>query len=98
MNSAAEEEKLSRITNHYRLTPLGGSSTFSPRSRGAIAQLGERLHGMQEVGGSIPPSSTKQNSFNVAFVYRLGLQVFILARGVRFPYAMPFFLIKKGQF
>lgn len=25
---------------------------------GVIAQLGERLHGMQEVGGSIPPSST----------------------------------------
>jgi hypothetical protein len=30
-----------------------------PRPRGAIAQLGERLHGMQEVGGSIPPGSTK---------------------------------------
>jgi hypothetical protein len=29
---------------------------------GAIAQLGERLHGMQEVGGSIPPSSTKSVS------------------------------------
>ena len=29
-----------------------------PRLCGAIAQLGERLHGMQEVGGSIPPSST----------------------------------------
>lgn len=29
-----------------------------PISFGAIAQLGERLHGMQEVGGSIPPSST----------------------------------------
>ena len=28
---------------------------------GAIAQLGERLRGTQEVGGSIPPSST--NSF-----------------------------------
>jgi hypothetical protein len=28
--------------------------------RGAIAQLGERLHGMQEVGGSIPPGSTKK--------------------------------------
>jgi hypothetical protein len=28
-------------------------------SRGAIAQLGERLHGMQEVAGSIPASSTK---------------------------------------
>ncbi len=27
-------------------------------THGAIAQLGERLHGMQEVGGSIPPSST----------------------------------------
>jgi hypothetical protein len=26
---------------------------------GAIAQLVERLHGMQEVGGSIPPGSTK---------------------------------------
>ncbi len=25
---------------------------------GAIAQLGERLHGMQEVAGSIPVSST----------------------------------------
>ena len=25
---------------------------------GGIAQMGERLHGMQEVGGSIPPTST----------------------------------------
>ncbi len=29
---------------------------------GAIAQLGERLHGMQEVDGSIPSSSTKISS------------------------------------
>ncbi|MEY4718376.1 MAG: hypothetical protein RL563_994 [Pseudomonadota bacterium] len=28
-------------------------------SYGAIAQLGERLHGMQEVSGSIPLGSTK---------------------------------------
>ncbi len=35
-----------------------------PISFGAIAQLGERLHGMQEVGGSIPPSST---TINVSF-------------------------------
>ena len=28
---------------------------------GAIAQLGERLHGMQEVSGSIPLSSTKSH-------------------------------------
>ncbi len=27
---------------------------------GAIAQLGERLHGMQEVSGSIPLGSTKK--------------------------------------
>ena len=33
---------------HYRPAPF----------HGAIAQLGERLHGMQEVGGSIPPGST----------------------------------------
>ena len=34
-------------------------STTSVTQFGAIAQLGERLHGMQEVGGSIPPGSTK---------------------------------------
>ena len=35
----------------------------SRQLRGAIAQLGERLHGMQEVGGSIPPSSTNNLRF-----------------------------------
>ena len=35
---------------------------FAP-FRGAIAQLGERLHGMQEVDGSIPSGSTKQQRF-----------------------------------
>jgi hypothetical protein len=30
-----------------------------PKRYGAIAQLGERLHGMQEVDGSIPSGSTK---------------------------------------
>ncbi len=29
-------------------------------SNGGIAQLGERLHGMQEVSGSIPLTSTKK--------------------------------------
>jgi hypothetical protein len=40
----------------------GGSDSLSNTvsyAYGAIAQLGERLHGMQEVGGSIPPGSTK---------------------------------------
>ena len=35
-----------------------GEAPQSSRPRGAMAQLGERSHGMQEVGGSIPPSST----------------------------------------
>ena len=37
------------------LSPILGSSAL--RS-GGIAQLGERLHGMQEVSGSIPLTST----------------------------------------
>ena len=38
---------------------FGSALTYrSAPSRGAIAQLGERLHGMQEVDGSIPSSST----------------------------------------
>ncbi len=31
--------------------------------RGAIAQLGERYNGIVEVGGSIPPGSTKSVPF-----------------------------------
>ena len=34
---------------------------FAP-FRGAIAQLGERLHGMQEVDGSIPSGSTRSEA------------------------------------
>ncbi len=33
--------------------------TVNLNTRGGIAQLGERLHGMQEVSGSIPLISTK---------------------------------------
>ncbi len=42
------------LPNSYSLSPLN----TVPYNDGAIAQLGERLHGMQEVGGSIPPGST----------------------------------------
>ena len=31
------------------------------QTRGAVAQLGERLNGIQEVGGSTPLGSTKQD-------------------------------------
>jgi hypothetical protein len=37
---------------------LGGEKHKTSHSSGAIAQLGERLHGMQEVVGSIPSGST----------------------------------------
>ena len=41
----------------FKLAPH--AHDVAPQCRnGAIAQLGERLHGMQEVGGSIPPGST----------------------------------------
>ena len=35
------------------------------RSVGGIAQLGERLHGMQEVSGSIPLTSTKKTDASI---------------------------------
>jgi hypothetical protein len=35
------------------------SDTWYPTPEGAIAQLGERVNGIHEVGGSIPPGSTK---------------------------------------
>src|SRR5690606_5453271 len=47
------------VRNHH----LGSASferdpTPATRKNGALAQLGERLHGMQEVSGSIPLGST----------------------------------------
>ncbi len=39
--------------------PNSHPKNLERKNCGAIAQLGERLHGMQEVSGSIPLSSTK---------------------------------------
>jgi hypothetical protein len=39
---------------------------------GAIAQLGERLHGMQEVVGSSPTSSTSEGPANQPLLARVG--------------------------
>ncbi len=50
-----------------------------------VAQLVERLLCKQDVGSSSLSSSTNL----VRFVYRLGLGIFIPARGVRLPYRMP---------
>ena len=43
----------------FLLTGPGVSRKVRALLSGAIAQLGEHLHGMQGVGGSIPPSSTR---------------------------------------
>ena len=42
---------------------MGGSYLANLLKSNFIAQLGERLHGMQEVSGSIPLISTKSLAF-----------------------------------
>ncbi len=44
----------------YRTAHAGGETINARTSGGAIAQLGERLNGIQEVRGSTPLGSTKQ--------------------------------------
>ena len=44
----------------------------SDASYGGLAQLGERLHGMQEVTGSIPVFSTISNESEPNTYYRFG--------------------------
>ena len=41
---------------------IGSRSSVSLRPVGAIAQLAERFHGMEEVKGSIPFSSTRSEA------------------------------------
>ena len=45
--------------NLVKLLYKPGVRHYNAPSFGGIAQLGERLHGMQEVSGSIPLISTK---------------------------------------
>ncbi len=47
---------------------------------GGIAQLGERLHGMQEVSGSIPLISTNSSFF--LFVFNLLKNLFVYFSGI----------------
>ena len=94
-----------RIVEKILLTDSETAPTISRfPARGAIAQLGERLHGMQEVGGSIPPGSTKfkfpahrprrkrRNGFTASPSSRgLGHYPFTVATGVRIPVGTPLF-------
>src|SRR6218665_3625159 len=61
--------------------------------KGAIAQLGERLHGMQEVSGSIPLSSTK---FSFSRYIRLLKAYLRCDRHRELPYAEIFFQCRIG--
>jgi hypothetical protein len=75
---------------------------------GAIAQLGERLHGMQEVSGSIPLGSTTPNirpfglskqldDFNASPSSRgLGHHPFTVATGVRIPVGTPIIRFRQA--
>jgi hypothetical protein len=49
---------------------------------GAIAQLGERLHGMQEVSGSIPLGSTSLRPLGYGFVYSWRLATLLSLKGL----------------
>ncbi len=75
------------------------------RDYGGIAQLGERLHGMQEVSGLIPLISTIISEARLkSFVMRrkskvltpssrgLGHHPFTVSTGVRIPLGTPKFL------
>ena len=58
MGRAAAGEGFLRAIRARVLTS-GGMNGTRHSSHGAVAQLGERLNGIQEVVGSIPSSSTK---------------------------------------
>src|SRR3954470_15737294 len=74
--------------------PKGGTWHMGRRAHGGIAQLGERLHGMQEVSGSIPLTSTKRQSGVFVQVLTLssrglGHHPFTVSTGVRIPVGSP---------
>ena len=58
------QEKL--LTSNYFSAKIASARKGQRRS-GGIAQLGERLNGIQEVSGSIPLISTKKVTGNIPF-------------------------------
>ena len=94
----------------FESRPLRQSSVFAvllgakaflrrkPKKFGGIAQLGERLHGMQEVIGSIPFTSTKfvcvisvSSKVLTPSSRGLGHHPFTVSTGVRIPVGSPKF-------
>ena len=55
---------LSDLNSQFHSVDTGGRDHYNVvLNKGAVAQLGERLNGIQEVRGSIPLSSTKGNQY-----------------------------------
>ena len=57
---------------------LDASSILAISTNGALAQLGERMAGSHEVGGSIPPCSTIRNTDEHPIVINLEYMVIIV--------------------
>ena len=64
----ARMEAQLQIIWHAGFTSRGRIAIMRALSVGGIAQLGERLHGMQEVSGSIPLTSTNKSSIHKSTV------------------------------
>ena len=76
--------KIPQIFSVFAKTGLTGQSLSAilsklsrkTRTSGGLAQLGERLHGMQEVTGSIPVfSTTKAATLVAAFFFYLAYNI-----------------------
>ena len=60
-----EKKKKKMLTSIKIAAIINKQSTRRHQISGGIAQLGERLNGIQEVSGSIPLISTKKRKTNV---------------------------------
>ena len=74
---------------YWRVVMRGG---LLAAGRGGIAQLVERLHGMQEVSGSNPLISTTMSPSSRG----LGHRPFTAATGVRIPLGMPALFLRRA--
>ena len=71
--------RLSGLQSIPPVRPQPAAGTMG--AHGAIAQLGEHLHGMQGVGGSNPPGSTKlEGPNNIRTAGPTGFELFFTSR------------------
>jgi hypothetical protein len=75
---------LSLVERCVRDAKVAGSNPVIPTSHGGIAQMGERLNGIQEASGSIPLiSTTAVEIFGFQRLFYIPVKTEI---GKRFPY------------